>query len=97
LTSSRAPTESEILQASESGTLAAKIFDRFGALDKEAFDATVTLCVELHNSGKINLLLLTEGEVFESIDGFQFFVGQNFFLRGNTSIAGQRPENDALR
>lgn len=72
----RPQSESEILDAYQSGRLLGEIFSHFRLSDEPDF---LNNCIKLHNAGAIDLLALTEQPEFEAIDGHRFFCGQHFF------------------
>lgn len=78
---SKAPSETELVDAYKSGKLINNIFDRFGFIGQADFKSILEMCVELHNAGEIDLLSLIRNSELEGIDGHRFFVGQDFFCK----------------
>lgn len=65
----------DLIEANRAGTLIKLIFGRYNF----ANDDQLKICAEVHNSGRLNLLSLTQGQEFREIDGHSLFVGQNFY------------------
>jgi len=81
------PTISEtILERVKTNALAAFLGDRFGWLEDAAFDAAVAACVELHNSGQIDLVGLVHTEEFKALDLSDFFFAQHVFVEAIPSL-----------
>lgn len=72
-------TDKELIEQYESGELLTSIFDGFGRDDEG--DAQIEQLADLHNTGQIDVLSLTEQPSFKDISGRRFFVGQNVFCR----------------
>jgi hypothetical protein len=69
-------SEADLITEFASGELKKRIFRYSGVGDRQVLRS---LCTELHNAGRLNLLSLATHSQLESVDPREFFVGQHFF------------------
>ena len=80
------PSSDEILRQYKSGELAAELARHHDSPDGEV-DPFVQLCVELHNSGNIDVVSLPSQPGFASITGHDFFAAQHFYCQAIPELA----------
>jgi hypothetical protein len=73
--------DKSLIEAYKSGELITWLFDSSNSFETDESTSLLTQCIELHNSGQIDLLSLIRNPEFERIDGHRFFIGQHFFCK----------------
>ncbi len=73
------PTSERLADLFENGALAREMSRQFGLSDPHEIDAIKAQCATLHNTGKLDLLLLVESGALQALDGYEFFSALNFF------------------
>lgn len=72
-------SEAEILLAYADGRLLDLVVDEFRGAEPAIIATNAAICAGLHNSGRIDILTLAQGSVFESLTQFQFYATHHFF------------------
>lgn len=75
------PTSEEIIASFDIGTLAQQMASRFGLKDKSEIQQVEARCIDLHNSGRIDLVGFAESGGLSSLKAIEFFMAMHFFCR----------------
>jgi hypothetical protein len=88
---STAPTRESLLALYRSGTLVDAIVDRFDGPSEENITAAISISVELHNAGIIDLLSLSESGPMKTLPAHRFFTAQHFFTKAIPHLNAATP------
>jgi hypothetical protein len=72
-------SEAEIVAAYDDGRLLDLVVDEFRGAEPAIIAAYAAICAGLHNSGRIDILTLTQGSAFEALTQFRFYPTHHFF------------------
>jgi hypothetical protein len=75
------PTSEELVALFHQGILASEMARRFGLIDKTQLQLVEDRCVDLHNSGALDLLRLVESNALQKLNGTDFFAATRFFCQ----------------
>lgn len=87
------PTRESLVATYNTGALAEAIVEHFDGFDDEATKNAVSLCVELHNEGQIDLLAVAKSEAMKALPSHNFFSAQGFFVQ---AIPHLKASTDAM-
>jgi len=73
------PTNEELATLFNQGKLANRMAHRFRLNDKIEIQIAQTRCIDLHNSGALDLLQIVESGELQELSGSDFFIAMHFF------------------
>lgn len=75
------PSPEELTALFDQGALAYEMARRFGLREEADIQVVQTRCIELHNSGTIDLLQIVESGALQALNGSSFFMAMHFLSR----------------
>src|SRR5688572_27355806 len=75
------PSAEDLVSLFQKGLLAIQMARRFGLDDESELRAAEARCVELHETGALDLIALVESGAIQALDESDFFMASHLFCR----------------